>query len=217
MLILRRCNNWICYFLLVVVFILLITISNALQTEEFIRSSLSGQYSNKVISNYLESREKWAWLGYTLIPLLILLRTSIIAFLMQMAVFFIDTENETPFRKFWSVTLSAEWITVLLIAFRFVYFSAINTNYTFEELQGYTPLTIADIYDTSRLESWLAYPFNILSIWELLYWAVLIFGIHDIMKTNFFKSFGIVLASYGVGLLIWVGFVMYMLLTTFTA
>lgn len=211
-----KLNNWLHYLLLVFIFLFFSYIfSNALQTDEFIRSSLSGQYSNEIISNYLESRKNWAWLSYVFVPLLILLRTSIIAFLMQMAVFFIDPEDETSFAKFWSVTLSAEWITVLLIGFRFFYFTVIDTQYTLEELQTYTPGTLADIYDTSSLENWLAYPLGLLSIWELLYWLILVFGIHEILKTHFFKSWAVVLASYGLGLLIWVGFVMYLLITSF--
>lgn len=211
-----KLNNWLHYLLLVFIFLFFSYIfSNALQTDEFIRSSLSGQYSNEIISNYLESRKNWAWLSYVFVPLLILLRTSIIAFLMQMAVFFIDPEDETSFAKFWSVTLSAEWITVLLIGFRFFYFTVIDTQYTLEELQTYTPGTLADIYDTSSLENWSAYPLGLLSIWELLYWLVLVFGIHEILKTDFFKSWAVVLASYGLGLLIWVGFVMYLLITSF--
>lgn len=210
-----KLNNWLHYGLLVMVCVFFsFFILHTLQTEEFIRSSLSGQYSSEVISSYLESREKWAWLGYVFIPLLILIRTTLIAFLMQMAVFFIDPEDNTAFGKFWSITLSAEWVTVLLVGVRFFYFTAINPQYSLEELQGYIPLTIADLYDTHSLEAWLAYPLNLVSFWELLYWAVLIFGIHDLLKTSFFKSLGIVLSSYGVGLLIWTGFVMYMLLTS---
>lgn len=211
-------NNWLHYLLLVLVFLFFsYFIANALETDELIRSSLSGQYSNEIISNYLESRKKWAWLGYLVIPLLILLRTTLIAFLMQMAVFFMDTEDETSYGKFWSVTLAAEWVTVFLVAFRFFYFTVIDTEYTLEELQSYIPGALSNVFDVSHFESWMAYPFNLVSIWELLYWLVLVFGIQEIMKTSFFKSFGIVLASYGVGLLIWVGFVMYMLLTSFSA
>ena len=211
-----KLKNWQHYLLLVIIFLFFsYFITNALQSDAFIRSSLSGQYSNEMITNYLESRERWAWLGYLAIPLLILLRTSLIAFLMQMAVFFIDNEDDTAYGKFWSVTLSAEWVTIILVAFRFVYFSAIKTDYTFDEIQSYVPGALTNVYDVSQLDTWMAYPFNLVSIWELLYWLVLIFGIKEIMKTSFIKSLGIVLASYGVGLLIWVGFVMYMLLTTF--
>lgn len=212
-----KLNNWLHYLLLVLVFLFFsYFFAKALETEEFIRSSLSGQFSNEIISKYLENREKWSWLGYAFVPLLILLRTTLIAFLMQMAVFFINTEDETSFGKFWSVTLLAEWVTVMLIGFRFFYFTVINTNYTFEKLQSYMPGALSNVYDISDLDDWLAYPFNLINVWELFYWIILIFGIQEIMKTNFLKSFGIVLASYGVGLLIWVGFVMYMLLTSFS-
>ncbi|MXV37705.1 hypothetical protein GO491_03275 [Flavobacteriaceae bacterium Ap0902] len=187
---------------------------HTLQNDGLIRSSLSGKYSDEVIANYLDSRKKWSWLGYLIVPLLILLRTGLIAFLMQMAVFFINHEDKTPFNKFWGVALSAEWVTILLIAFRFVYFTVIDTDYTLEELQNYIPGALTNVYDVSHLDNWLAYPFNLLNIWELLYWVFLVSGIQEILKTSTVKSFGIVLASYGVGLLIWIGFVMYMLLTT---
>ncbi len=210
-------SNWLYLFLFVFIFILLLYISNnIIQTDEFIQKSLSGKYNSELISDYFLSRKKWLWLQYVAIPVFLLLRTLLIAFLMQMVVFFINTKDDTSFNKFWSVTLMAEWVTVFLVTFRFFYFTVIDTDYSLEDFQSYIPGSLSNVYNISHLESWIAYPFSFLSIWELLYWLMLIFGIKKILRISFFKSFGIVLASYGVGLLIWVGFVMYLLLTNFS-
>ncbi len=212
-----RVNNWTNYILIIVILsFFTYYFSESILTNEYIRYSLSNKYSQKVIDHYLELKDKWKVVGYLWEPILLLLRTTLIAFLMQMATFFIEPEEDIKYGKFWGVALSAEWVTVLLVMFRFIYFSAIKTNYSLEELQNYVPGTIADVYDTSNLEQWMAYPFNLVSIWEVLYWFALVIGIHEITKFSYVKSLGTVAVSYGVGLLIWVGFVMYLLLTNFS-
>lgn len=208
-------NNWLHYLLLAGVFMFFTyAFSSYLQNDNVIRDSLSGQYSGEIINKYLESRKKWAWLGYAFVPVLILLRTTLIAFLMQMAVFFMnpETEEEPKFSQFWSVTLFAEWAMLLLIAFKFIWFAFVQTEYNLEDLQAFNPLSLANIVDLSKMDAWLAYPLYLVSFWELLYWIFLVAGIRELFKTSFWKSFQIVLCSYGVGLVIWIIFVMYLIL-----
>lgn len=210
-----KSNNWLHYLLLAGVFIFFTYAFSAyLQNDNIIRDSLSGQYSGEIINNYLESRKKWAWLGYTLVPLLILLRTSIIAFLMQMAVFFMDpeSEKEPKYSQYWSITLFAEWAMLLLIVLKFIWFAFIQTDYNLEDLQAFTPLSLSNVLDLSKLDMWLTYPLNLISIWELLYWIFLTVGVRELFKISYWKSFLIVLFSYGIGLVIWVIFIMYLIL-----
>lgn len=210
-----KLNNWLHYLLLVGVFMFFTYAFVAyLQNDSVVRDSLSGQYSAEIINNYLESRKKWAWLGYALVPALILLRTTIIAFLMQMAVFFMNpgAEEEPRFSRYWSVTLFAEWAMLLLIALKFIWFAFVQTEYTLEDLQAFNPLSLSNVFDVSKLDYWIAYPLNLISFWELLYWVFLVAGIRELFKTSYWKSFLIIIASYGIGLVIWVIFVMYLIL-----
>lgn len=126
---------------------------------------MSGQYSGEIINKYLEGRKKWAWLGYALVPLLILLRTSIIAFLMQMAVFFMNPEadEEPKFSQYWSVTLFAEWAMLLLIALKFIWFAFVQTDYNLEDLQTFNPLSLGNFIELSKFDDWLVYPLNLIS------------------------------------------------------
>lgn len=208
-------NNWLHYLLLAGVFMFFTYAFSAyLQNDNVIRESLSGQYSGEIINNYLESRKKWTWLSYALVPVLILLRTTLVAFLMQMAVFFMNpaSEEEPKFSRYWAITLFAEWAMLLLVALKFIWFAFIQTDYNLEDLQAFNPLSLGNLVNLSEMDRWIAYPLNLVSFWELLYWIFLIVGVRELFKVSYWKSFLIVLCSYGIGLVIWVIFVMYLIL-----
>ncbi|MFV0305577.1 MAG: hypothetical protein ACK5IC_08885 [Moheibacter sp.] len=210
-----KINNWLHYVMLVGIFMFFTyAFVVYLQNDSVVRASLSGQYSNKIINNYLESRKKWAWMGYAFVPVLILIRTLVIAFLMQMAIFFMnpEQEDEPKFSQYWSITLFAEWAMLILVALKFIWFAFFQTDYDLTDLQTFNPLSLNDVIDISELDYWVAYPLNLISFWELLYWIFLVVGIKEFFKFSYWKSFLIVLSSYGIGLIIWVVFVMYLIL-----
>jgi len=153
--------NLLHYMLLVGIFMLFTYLfNNYLQTDKVIVASLSGKYSNQIISNYLQQRSQWAWLAYCIVPLLILLRTTIIAFFMQMVVYFQhlndDDEKLPSFGKYWSVVLFAEWLAIFMVMAKFLWFAYFQTNYSLEDLQNFNPLSLTNILDTKTMQVWLA-------------------------------------------------------------
>ena len=85
-------------------------------------------------------------------------------------------------------------------------------DYNLEDLQAFNPLSLGNLVNLSEIDAWIAYPLNLISFWELLYWVFLVAGVRELFKVSYWKSFLIVLCSYGIGLVIWVIFVMYLIL-----
>ena len=112
-------NNYLLFLLLVVCyFVFTYAYENVLATDDFVFKSLSGEYSAEVISQYIYYQHKWNWLSYSLIPLVVFVRTTFIAFLIQMAAYFVE-DKDYPFKDFWRVALNAEWVMVFIAIVKF--------------------------------------------------------------------------------------------------
>ncbi len=206
-------NNWLHLFALTVFyFVFTFAYENSLVTDSMIFRSLSGEYSAEVITQYIQAQHKWRWLSYLLIPVVLLVRTSLIAFLIQIADYFIE-DKDYPFADFWRVTLNAEWCMVAMVMIKFFWFVFVQTDFTLQEINDFAPLTLYSlIRNKDMLDLWMSYPLKILNIFEIVYWIILIYGVKNIIKQSFGKSFEIVLLSYGLGLLVWIAVIMYLIL-----
>ena len=74
----------------------------------------SEQLAKEQIEKLLESQQKWAWVGYAIIPLIILLRTYLVSLCLSIGLFFYDTENKIKFKQLFKVALFAEFVLVLV-------------------------------------------------------------------------------------------------------
>lgn len=76
------------------------------------------------------------------------------------------------------------------------------------------PLSALNLFDYEQVEPWLLYPLQVLNVFELLYWFALAYGITRVLpEYDLGRAMGLVLSSYGVGLLVWVATVMFLTLT----
>ena len=208
-----KINNYLLFFLLLVFsFIIGFFANYLLDTEELLVNFYSEQLAKQQLEQLLESQQKWAWLGYAILPLLILIRTSLVSFCLSIGLFLYDIENKIQFKQFFRIALIGEFVLVFVGVFKLVYFYFIKTEVTLQELQQFYPLSYINFLDVENLEPWLVYPLQTINLFEITYFFVLVYGMHKLLKNNYWKSFEITAASYGTGLLIWLGFVMFLML-----
>jgi hypothetical protein len=173
-------------------------------------SSLAEQFSYEQISKAANSQKKWEWISYLFIPVLSLLKISIISAILDMGCFFF--EREIKYKKLFNIVLKAEFIFLLVIIFKTTWFYFFKSDYTFDNLQYFYPLSALNIIGYQGLETWLIYPFQVLNLFEVAYWFILAYLIGKEINDTTDKGFSIVASSYGVGLLIWVVGVMFLTL-----
>lgn len=184
----------------------------ALDYDKLIYNFYSEQLAQEQIEKLLESQEKWAWVGYAIIPLLILIRSSLVALCLSVGVFFYEMERKIPFKNFFRIALVGEFVLVLVGYFKLGYFYFIKTDYTLQDLQQYYPLSYINFLDLEKIQPWLVYPLQTINLFEIAYFFILVYGLWKLLKNNYVKSFEIVSVSYGGGLLIWLGLVMFLTL-----
>lgn len=206
-------NNYFLLFLLICFQFLIIVISNYfLNSEELAYNFYSDQLAQDQIDQLLETQNKWDWVGYVIIPHIILIRSGLVALCLSIGLFFYDIENKIKFKKLFRVSLIGEFVLVLVGFFKFCYFYFIETDFTLQEIQQFYPLSFTNFLDLGKIKPWLIYPLQTVNLFEIAYFFVLVYGLHKLLKNKYWKSFEMVAVSYGTGLVIWIGLIMFLTL-----
>jgi len=211
-------KNILIFFIIIILsFLLLYINSNFVATDSKIFNFLSKDYPSEVAKNYLESQKKWWWVSYAVTPLLIGIKVLMVTFCLNF-IKLLDLEGleKVKFSDFLFLALIAEFVFVIAGFYKFVNFHWIDTDYTLEDLQTYYPISLINIREYISTEKWLAYPLQLVNLFELFYWGFLAWGIYELsdQKLKPFKSFGLVFLTYGVGLIFWTGVVCFMILNS---
>ncbi|MBP2618730.1 hypothetical protein [Chryseobacterium jejuense] len=199
----------LCYFLLTYLDKTYIT------TSSKIFDFLAKDYPNEAVQNYMESQKKWWWVSYTLLPLLTGIKILLVAFCLNfIKLLDLPGLEYIKFSDLITLVLIAESVFIIAGLYKFVNFYWIDTDYTLENLQTYYPISLLNIKEYISTEKWLAYPLQLVNLFELFYWGILAWGIWELSdkKIGFPKSFGLTALTYGFGLLFWTGVVSFMIL-----
>lgn len=105
-----------------------------------------------------------------------------------------------------------EFLLALVGFSKFLYFYFIKIDFTLLELKQFYPFSYTNLLDLSNIEPWLIYPLQTINLFEIGYFFVLVYGLHKLINNKYAKSFEIVAISYGAGLAIWLGLVMFLTL-----
>ena len=210
-------KNFIIFIGLVLCYLLLTYLDkNLITTDTKIFDFLSKDYPNQVVQNYMESQKKWWWVSYVATPLLIGVKVLLVTFCLNFVKLFdLQGLEKVKFSNFLMIVLLAEFIFVIAGFYKFVNFYWIQTDYTLEDLQTYYPISLINLREHISTEKWLAYPLQLLNVFEIMYWGVLAWGIWELAdkKISYQRSLGYVALTYGIGLLFWVGVVCFLILS----
>ncbi|WP_340075575.1 hypothetical protein [Leptobacterium sp. I13] len=169
--------------------------------------SLSDRFTREQVENILNFQQKWEWIGYVFLPILLLLKIAIIAAIIDVGCFFFD--KEIKYKKLFNIVVKAEFVFLLVIVCKTLWFYIFQPNYTLEDLQYFYPFSVLGIIGYKGLDVWWVYPFQLVNLFELAYWVILAYLLGKTLKIKTEKGFSIVASSYGIGLFIWVISVMF--------
>lgn len=201
------------FLLLSISLILMSEVTNQiLNFKELYYNSLAEQLTNKQITKIFEFQDKWQWVSYAFLPIMVLVKTSLIASVLYMGTFFFS-KKPVCFKQLWGSVLSAEFVFLLVPVFKIAWFYFFQNNYKLENIQYFYPLSALNIVGYKGLEAWFIYPFQTLNLFELAYWLILAYYIGKATQTTMENGLKIVGYSYGTALLFWVVTVMFVTLT----
>lgn len=172
---------------------------------------LSSRYGYERIQELLASTKKYEWTSYALTPVTYFVKISFVVSCLSLGYFFSD--NQFKFNAFFRIAILTEFIFLLPILLKILWFLFVQTDYDFNDLQQFYALSLLSVFDIETLPKYFIYPLQTLNIFEVAYWFLLAYGVADVTGFSFKRSFGLVASSYGVGLVLWVVLVMFLTIT----
>lgn len=169
-------------------------------TDEFYASLWSDQFSSERISEMLETSGKMEIIIYILTPIAFYLKLLVIAGSIQAGLYLSDIE--IPFRNVFKIVLIAEIVPFLNAAIQFIYFLYTGAS-TAEQINSFAPLSLISLIPAESAPSYLAYPLQLINVFELVYWVLLAIGLKLYLGKTFAKTFRLIASSYGVAFLLW--------------
>lgn len=175
-------------------------------TESYYYSALGSQLNTERIAVIIEMSRKLQWLSYLILPLLLLLKCVLIAGVIFSGLFLFD--KKISFGDCYQIVMIAELSTIFAALAKFICF-LIHKPETIQDIQFFYPLSLVQLFTVKQLPTYLIYPLQQFNLFEVAYWFLIAAGINAYTEKSFEQSFKIVASSYGVGLGIWVLFVVF--------
>ena len=201
-------------FLLLILITLIITFCSKyfLMSDDLFYNSYSEQFARSQIELILAQNKEWEWLGYVLIPIVCLIKCLLTSLCLSLGIFFIT--NRFDFKNIFSVSVVAEFVFLIPAVIKILWFIFVQPTYTLQDLQLFYPLSALNIFEPKLLEPWLLYPLQVFNVFEVIYWVVLAYLLSkELPDLDMNRSFGLVMSSYGSGLMIWIALVMFLTIT----
>jgi hypothetical protein len=195
--------------LLTTYIVLLFLVEEVLINDDLIYASLiSRQLPIDSITEVISASKKWKFIVYGFLPFLISMKVFLVSTCLFVGAFLIN--NNTELKSFVRLSIVAEFIHLLPVLVKLIWFTLINNSYTLKDIQDFQPLSAFSIINPDEIDAWGTYPIKLLNLFELSYWCILAWQLKDLLNRDFIGSLGFVASTYGVGLLLWVIFVMFL-------
>lgn len=176
-------------------------------TDPYYYNTLSGKLTIERIAEIIAFQRKFQAFSYLFIPFMIFIKVSIVAGVIFTGIFLFN--RKASYNDCLKITLLAELVSVVSMLIR-IGWLMIDRPDTTEAIRSFSPISITQLIDIRKVPQYLIYPLQLINVFEIGYWIVLAYGIMTFTNVKFGKSLKVVASSYGVALLIWVVFIVFL-------
>lgn len=204
--------NKISNFNLSAIFILVLLINEVLfqyfNSDQIVLNTYSGLVSNEIIFKMLSLKHSYMWLNYLSVPIIFIVQIFSVYLLLKIGL--ILQSKPSKREELLRIVLIASSIPIIYkivktIGLYFHNFKSLN------EIANYQPLSLLSI--NKGVSNIFIYPLSICNIAEVVYCLVLAALVMSLKKDNYWKCLGFVVKTYGAGLLLWVTFVTFIIVS----
>jgi hypothetical protein len=179
-------------------------------TENVIFNSYGEQLSYDRIEEIIDGQNKYAWVGYAIIPILSCTKFFLVACCLVAGALFFDLKLK--FGQAFKVAILADVVFIVPMLIKIFWFMVIQQDYTLQDLQMFSPLSILNLLDTKNIDVLWLYPLQLLNVFELVYILLLGFWVYQFSAKSFDKGLNMVLSSYLPALFVWIVLLMFVTL-----
>jgi hypothetical protein len=143
-------------------------------------------------------------LKYLSIPFVYLWKFTVIAFVIWVGCFMYG--YRVTYAQCWGVVIASEFIFLVPEILKILWFMFIETDPDYHEIRSFYPLSLMHFVDYYALDKRWAYPLRALNVFEVMYWFLLVAGIHHYARKEIKTVWLIVACSYILLFFLWLGF-----------
>ena len=179
-------------------------------TEAVYYRSLAEQLSADRIASYLSLREQYAWIGYLVVPPMIVAKSAYTAFFIAAGAVVVEYED-VRFKQCFKAAVLCEGVFVAALGIR-LFWAGLAGIETLEDYASMQILSLMSLFKGMDIEPWLVFPLQTINVFEALYCASLCWVMALQSNRSLGESARFVLPFYGMGLLLRLCIVMFLAL-----
>jgi hypothetical protein len=143
-------------------------------------------------------------LKFLSIPFVYLWKVTIIAFVIWTGCFMFG--YRVTYAQCWGLVLVSEFIFLLPEVLKILWFLFVEQDPTYHDISSFYPFSLINLVDYTTLEKRWAYPLRALNVFEIIYWVLLVQGIHHWARKDKKYAWIIVSCSYILIFVLWLIF-----------
>ena len=145
-----------------------------------------------------------AGLKFLSVPFIYLWKFTVIGFVIWVGCFMFG--YRVTFSQCWGIAIVSEFTFLVAEVVKILWFFFIDTDPTYDDIRGFYPFSLMNFYDYTEMDKRYAYPLRALNLFEIVYWFVLVEGVHHFARKRKDIAWFIVLSSYVLIFLLWLWF-----------
>lgn len=145
-----------------------------------------------------------AALRFFSVPLIYLWKFTVIGFVIWVGAFMWG--YRITFAQCWGVAIVSEFVFLIPELVKIFWYFFIETDPTYDDVRGFYPLSLMNLFQYSEIDTRYAYPLRALNVFEIVYWFLLVEGVHFFAKRQKNAAVLIVLSSYVLLFFLWLWF-----------
>lgn len=203
-------NNKLEFFILLNLLYILsaVIVNEYLIRDELYYRSLGSQLSINIIDELISFRNKWQWLGYASVPLVLSLKFLLVATFLSMGS--LVAGHRITFLQIFALVMVAETV-YLSASFITTGNFLISGVHTLEDM-NVSLLSLASLFPPTT-EPYIYVPLQSISLFLAIYILFLTWCYKTITGSRFRNSFTLVVTTYGTAFFMWTILVMYLLIS----
>ncbi|MDR1197799.1 MAG: hypothetical protein LBK94_02130 [Prevotellaceae bacterium] len=205
-----RINTWGAFAVIILLYFIALAVEfKFVFTDDFYFNSLAARYQQDALMNFVRDDRALEWVNYFIVFLIVLIPALLISFILNAGA--VLREYEIKFAEIFGITLKAQIIFALnyLISIVLKATGIIEINWNMID-NNYFYQSLAYFFRDSDYPFWIMYPLQIINITEIIHVLILALGFSCISKFGYLKSLGFVALFYGVAMIIWVIFTVFL-------
>jgi len=200
-----KCGKVVIAFIFLYMFITWMT-NSLIFTDEYYYNFFSNQFSRDKIEKIIAISNRFKWIGYAIMPVILISKWTILAFSLYVVLFL--KSNVFSYINCFKIILLSEIVMIFasLVKLLLLIF---HTSKSIEEIQFISSFSLVQLFSIKQIPNYLVYPLQVFNLFEILYWILIAAGIQAFSKKTFWESLKITASSYGVVMFIWILFIVF--------